>query len=161
MENMAVYVSALQDSLRRKLDVLKRLLALTGEQGEILAQESPDMDRFDDIIGQKSQLLRTMATLDRGFESFFARISDALKQDRYLYQTQIVEMQNLIRAITDTGLQIEGQERRNKTAFQEYLAGARREIRSSKASSRMVSSYHQNMANPHLMGQSYFLDQKN
>lgn len=31
------------------------------------------MDRFDSIIDQKDSLLQTMETLDRGFESLFAR----------------------------------------------------------------------------------------
>lgn len=160
MENMTVYVSALQDSLQKKLDVLKKLLELTCEQGEILAKESPDMERFDTIIEEKGHLLETMETLDRGFESFFAKIGDTLKSDRYQYQTQIQEMQNLVRSITDTGLQIEGQEQRNKKAFESYLVGAKRDIKDSKASSRTATSYYQNMANQHQIGQSYFVDQK-
>lgn len=160
MENMTVYVSALQDSLEKKLDVLKKLLELTCEQGDILGGESPDMERFDAIIEEKSHLLETMETLDRGFESFFSRIGDTLKTERYQYQTQIQQMQNLVRGITDTGLQIEGQEQRNKKAFEAYLIGAKREIKESKASSRTATSYYQNMANQPGMGQSFFVDQK-
>lgn len=160
MENMTVYVSALQDSLQKKLDVLKKLLDLTNEQGEILAGESPDMERFDAIIEEKGHLLENMETLDRGFESFFAKIGDTLKTERYQYQTQIQEMQNLIRSITDTGLQIEGQEQRNKAAFESFLAGAKREIKESRASNRTATSYYQNMANQPKIGQSYFVDQK-
>lgn len=160
MDNIGVYISALQESLQKKLEVLNRLLQLTMEQGKILAEQKPDMDRFDVIIGEKDQLLQTMETLDRGFESLFNKIGNTIKDNKYQYQQQITEMQNLIRSITDTGLQIEGQEHRNKTAFQNYLTGARREIREFSTNNQMANAYYHNMANQHQSWQSYFVDQK-
>ncbi len=159
-DNTGVYISALQESLQKKLEVLNSLLKLTNEQGRILSAQEPDMDRFDSIIDQKDSLLQTMETLDRGFESLFARIGTTIKDNKYQYQQQITEMQNLIRSITDTGLQIEGQEHRNKTAFQNYLTGARQEIREFTANNQMANAYYHNMANQHQAWQSYFVDQK-
>ena len=118
------------------------------------------MDRFDMIISEKDQLLQTMATLDRGFESLFAKIGNTVRENKYQYQQQIAEMQNLIRSITDTGVQIEGQEHRNKAAFQNYLTGARKEIREFTANNQTASAYYHNMANQHQAWQSYFVDQK-
>ena len=111
-------------------------------------------------IDEKDKLLETMEILDRGFESLFAKIGTTIKDNKYQYQQQITEMQNLIRSITDTGLQIEGQEHRNKTAFQNYLTGARREIREYSTNHQMANAYYQNMANQHQSWQSYFVDQK-
>lgn len=160
MDNTGVYVSALQESLQKKLEVLSSLLKLTNEQGRILAEQKPDMDRFDVIIGEKDQLLQSMETLDRGFESLFAKIGNTIKDNKYQYQQQITEMQNLIRSITDTGLQIEGQEHRNKTAFQKYLTGARQEIKQFTTNNQTANAYYHNMANQHQTWQSYFVDQK-
>lgn len=160
MDNTGVYVSALQESLQKKLEVLTDLLKLTNEQGKILSTQEPDMDRFDMIISEKDQLLQTMTTLDRGFESLFAKIGNTVRENKYQYQQQIAEMQNLIRSITDTGVQIEGQEHRNKAAFQNYLTGARREIREFTANNQTASAYYHNMANQHQAWQSYFVDQK-
>lgn len=160
MDNTEVYVSALQESLQKKLEVLSSLLKLTNEQGRILAEQKPDMDRFDVIIGEKAQLLQSMETLDRGFESLFAKIGNTIKDNKYQYQQQITEMQNLIRSITDTGLQIEGQEHRNKTAFQNYLTGARQEIKQFTTNNQTANAYYHNMANQHQTWQSYFVDQK-
>ena len=56
MDNIGVYVSALQESLQKKLDVLLELLKLTKEQGAILKEKEPDMDRFDEIIQEKAKL---------------------------------------------------------------------------------------------------------
>lgn len=160
MDNIGVYVSALQESLQKKLEVLSSLLKLTNEQGKILAEQKPDMDRFVIIIGEKDQLLQSMETLDRGFESLFAKIGNTIKDNKYQYQQQITEMQNLIRSITDTGLRIEGQEHRNKTAFQNYLTGAKQEIKQFTTNNQTANAYYHNMANQHQAWQSYFVDQK-
>jgi hypothetical protein len=118
------------------------------------------MDRFEQILQKKEQLIGAVETLDRGFESLFAKIGDSIREHRYEYQSRILEMQNLIRSITDTGLQIEGLEHRNKDAFAGYLAGARNEIKDFNRNNRTAYSYHQNMANQHQSWQSYFVDQK-
>lgn len=160
MDNTTVYVTALQDSLQKKMDVLKQLLQLTQEQGELLGQEEPNIDAFDDIMLKKEELLREMTELDKGFEALFAKVGAELKEKKYQYQDQVKQMQNMIRSITDCGVRIEGLEKQNKNAFQEYLAGARREIRDFKSSNKMATSYSQNMANQHQQWQSYFMDQK-
>ena len=108
----AAAAEILKVSGQKKLDVLLELLKLTKEQGAILKEKEPDMDRFDEIIQEKAKLLDNMETLDRGFDALFAKAGDTLKNNKYEYQTQITEMQNLIRSITDTGVQIEGQEHR-------------------------------------------------
>ncbi len=160
MDNTGVYVSALQESLQKKLEVLNNILKLTEEQARILSVQKPDMDRFDQIIEEKDHLLELMGTLDRGFESLFAKVGSTLRDNKYEYQQQITEMQNLIRSITDTGLQIEGQEHRNRTAFQHYLTGARQEIRDFTSNNQTANAYYHNMANQHQAWQSYFIDQK-
>lgn len=160
MNNTTVYVNAIQDSLQKKLDVLGRLLQLSQEQSDILKQEEPNIDRFDEIMLKKEELLREMAELDKGFEALFAKIGTELKENKYQYQEQIQQMQNLIRSITDSGVRLEGLEKRNRDAFQGYLTGARKEIRDFKSSSKMAESYSQNMANQHRQWQSYFMDQK-
>jgi conjugal transfer/entry exclusion protein len=160
MDDMTVYVTAMKDSLQKKLEVLTNLLRLSKEQSAILGTESPDMDRFDEILQEKEKLINEMDTLDRGFSSLFTRVGDTLKEKRYQYQSQIQEMQNLIRSITDTGVQIEGVEHRNKDAFAEYLSKSRKEIKAFHINNRTAASYHQNMANQHRAWQTYFLDQK-
>lgn len=160
MDNITVYVTALQDSLNKKLDVLGLLLQLTQEQSDVLNQEEPDMDHFDDIMLKKEELLEEMAELDKGFEALFAKVGTELKENKYRYQEQIKQMQNVIRSITDSGIRLEGLEKRNRDAFQNYLTGERKEIRAFKANNKTASSYSQNMANQHREWQSYFMDQK-
>ncbi len=161
MENsMNVYINAMKDSLSRKLNVVKSLLQLTKKQEELLRQESLDMGEFNSIITEKEKVLRELKELDKGFDALFARCDNELKEKKYFYQSQILEMQNLIRSITDCGIQIEGLEKKNKELFQQHMTGARKEIKSFKVSNKTASSYYQNMANQHREWQSYFLDQK-
>jgi hypothetical protein len=118
------------------------------------------MERFDEILREKQGLIDAIEPLDRGFESLFAKIGDTLKENRYQYQSRIQEMQNLIRSITDTGLQVEGTEHRNRDAFARYLTRARGEIKDFNINNRTAASYYHNMANQHQSWQSYFVDQK-
>lgn len=160
MDNTTVYVTALQNSLQKKLDVMKKLLQATQEQSDVFGKKEPDINRFEDIMQEKEELLREMSELDKGFDALFSKIGMELKEKKYQYQEQVKQMQNIIRSITDCGARVEGLEKRNRDSFQNYLSGARKEIREFKVSNKTATSYYQNMANQHREWQSYFMDQK-
>lgn len=155
-----VYVSALQDSLRKKKEVLQKLYDLTKQQAEVLAQEVVDTDRFDELMEEKDGEIAVLNSLNAGFQSLFQKIENTLQDQRYEYEKQIRQMQEDIRAITDLGVQIEGLEHQNRDAFQAYLMKERKEIQAGRASSRTAVSYYQNMPNQHHEWQAYFMDQK-
>lgn len=156
-----VYISALQESLRKKQKLLQEILELTTEQKEILAQDRPDMDRFDQILAEKEERITVLNELDQGFDSLFQKIKDTLEQQKYQYKQQIQQMQRDIKAITDLGVTIQGMEHQNRDAFQKYLMQERQEIKIGRNSSQTAVSYYQNMPNQHHEWQSYFMDQKN
>lgn len=155
-----VYVSALQDSLRKKKEVLQALRELTGEQQTVLQQESVDIDRFEELMEKKDQRISELNALNAGFQSLFQKVENDLKDKRYQYEKQIRQMQENIRQITDLSVQIEGMEHQNRDAFQAYLMKERKEIQAGRASSRTAISYYQNMPNQHHEWQTYFMDQK-
>lgn len=160
MESAMVYISALQESLQKKQKIMEQLLLVTKEQGELLQQTPMNAERFEEILDEKDAFLVELDSLDRGFESVFRKLSPFLDKDRESYRTSIVRMQELIRAITDCGVRIEGIERKNRDAFQKYLLKERQEIKNSKASNKTAVSYYQNMPNQHHEWQAYFMDQK-
>ena len=160
MENTGVYISAMKESLKKKHGIMAQLLAYTKEQDQLLRQERMDMEQFERILGAKDELLQQITTLDNGFTSIFQKISAGLEMDKQRYVKDIVEMQGMIREITDIGVQIEGQERKNKTRFEQYLVKERQEIKKSRQSSRTAVSYYQNMPDQHHAWQTYFMDQK-
>ena len=153
METATVYLSALQESLQKKQRIMEELFTLT-------QQENMDIDVFEQLMAQKEKALGEINILDKGFDSVYHKVSPYLEQDKQSYRSAILEMQNLIRVITDCGVKIEGLERRNREVFQRYLLKQRQEIGNSRASSRTAVSYYQNMPNQHHAWQSYFLDKK-
>lgn len=160
MESAKVYISAMQESLQKKQKIMEQMLELTQEQSGLLAQTPMNMDRFEEILDEKDTMLGEIDSLDRGFNSVFQKLSPFLDKDKEAYRAPIMEMQNLIRTITDCGVRLEGVERKNRDAFQHYLMKERQEIKSSKASNRTAVSYYQNMPNQHHEWQTYFMDQK-
>lgn len=155
-----VYVSALQDSLHKKKEVLQKLYDLTSKQKKVLDQETVDMDQFESLMDAKDEQIDVLNSLNAGFQSLFQKIESTLQDQRHLYEKQIRQMQEDIRIITDLGVQIESLERQNRDAFQAYLVKERKEIQTGRASSRTAVSYYQNMPNQHHEWQTYFMDQK-
>ncbi len=160
MENINVYITVLHDSLSRKVDVVKEILKYTKEQNVILSSDDVDIDRFDDIISEKDILIKKLEELDRGFDSTFDRVKDELKNNKEIYKSQILEMQNYIRVITDLSVEIESLEQSNKDMFADFLRGERKEIKKFNINNKIAASYNSNMPNQHQDWQSYFLDKK-
>ncbi len=159
-EDVGTYVSVLHSSLRKKLDVMKRLLELTREQEEILDANEFDVDGFDRAVGAKQDCLDEISELDRGFQSVFDRVGPVIKANIDAYRSQVVEMQNFIRTISGVGMEIEAVERKNKEKFNKFLYENRSEIKEFKKSNKTAATYYQNMSNQHREWQSYFFDSK-
>lgn len=160
MDNINTYISVLHGSLRKKLDLIKKLLELTKEQNKILNQETIDIDNFDRLVSKKEVKINEMLEIDRGFQTVFNKISSVIKESPQQYRQQILEMQNFIRAITDIGVEIENLEQKNKEKFNKFLASKRSDIKNFKVSNKTAVSYYKNMSNQHREWQSYFIDSK-
>lgn len=163
MENIRVYITILCDSLEKKFDVLKKLLLVTKEQNLILSEKDIDkfdVDGFDAAVDKKEKLIGQMQELDKGFDSVYGKIGSVLSANKEEYKSEILKMQNLIRSITDIGVQLESLEQQNKTKFNTFIRNKRHAINDFKQSNRVATSYYQNMSNQHRAWQSHFLDQK-
>ena len=159
-DEVLVYISIMKDSLQEKTEVLQEILALTQKQECLLKQVDMDSDAFDETLDRKEQLIRKMQELDRGFEGLYKKIEPAVKSDMQRYKPQILELQNLIRVLTDYGVKIQALEHKNKTRFMDFAAAKRKEIQAFHVKSKTANAYHNNMANQHNQWQSYFMDQK-
>ena len=163
MENKRVYITILSDSLEKKLDVLKKLLLVTKEQNMILSEkdiDKVDVDGFDAAVEKKEKLIGQMQELDKGFDTVYAKVGRFLLENKEEYKPEILKMQNLIRSITDIGVQLESLEQQNKTKFNTFIRNKRHAINDFKQSNRVATSYYQNISNQHREWQSHFLDQK-
>ncbi|CDB89787.1 putative uncharacterized protein [Clostridium sp. CAG:253] len=163
MDDMNVYVSILHDSLRKKLEIITEILYATRQQKKLLSIEKItdlDTEEFDRIVDDKQKLIEEMTELDKGFDSVFKKVGIYLSQNKYAYQSRILEMQNLIRSITDVSVELQSLEQQNKNFFNKFLREKRHEISSFKTSNKVAVSYYQNMSNQHREWQSHFLDQR-
>lgn len=138
-------LSIMIDSLKRKEAVLEELFQLTREQNSILTQEPVDMDEFNGIIGRKDEQLHVLEQLDQGFEQLFQKIKEAITGKKELYQDQILQMQSLIRKISDKSVQIEAMEQANQREFQLFVSQKRNQIKNFKVSSKTVTNYYKSM----------------
>ena len=142
MDDIRVYVNILSDSLRKKLDVLQELFSLTKKQNEILSEkdtEKVDIDGFDRAFEEKDKLIKKMQELDNGFDSVYKKVGSFLAENKQEYKQDILQMQNLIRSITDTGIKLESLEQQNKTKFNTFIRNKRHEISSFKQSNRVAT----------------------
>lgn len=159
-ENIGVYVSVLRDSLKDKWEVMENIHKVSTRQSKILQMQEPDMEAFDATLQEKEKLIAKMQELDKGFESIYSKIDQDLHKQKEEYRSQILEMQNYIRLITELSVKIQTLEAKNKDLFVGFSQRKHKEIRDFKVSNKTATTYYQNMANQHHQWQSYFLDKK-
>lgn len=161
MENeMKVYITALEDSLRSKEELLKEILQDTKKQEAVLRDKRAGVEQFEEFLEKKESSIRRINQLDNGFEGLYQKVGASLKAQKEQYRSQIQGMQEQIKRITELGVQIQAAERRNKELFVTFADEKRKEIREFGINNQTAARYYQNMANQHHEWQSYFMDKK-
>lgn len=158
MENRT-YINILTDTLKKKNDLLDQLIMISSEQDNIISSEQPDMERLEQTFSEKEVFISQLNQLDDGFEKVYQHVKDALQTDKDQLKEQILKLQELIRSVTEKSTQLQVIEHRNKSRFQLFFAGKKKEIRNFKVSSRTADSYYKSVLNSQ-PGESYFLDKK-
>lgn len=139
MEN---YLQVLEESLKKKLDVLERIDACSKEQELLLKEPEVSMEAFDASIDKKGQLIDEINRLDAGFGQLYERIREQLLNDRSKYALQIRKLQDMIEAVTQKSVTIQAQEQRNKKLVEEYFARTKRELKKGRVGSRAAMNYY-------------------
>lgn len=156
MENQ---LTILSESLDKKLSVLKEIQRYNKEQEQCFLEERANLESFDAAIAQKDRLIQQLQKLDEGFELLYARLAEQLKANRSQYADQIRELQDKIRQVTELGVSIQAQEKRNKALVEQYFAKQRSSIRQGRKSSAAALKYYKNMSGNNVKPPS-FLDSK-
>lgn len=153
------YIRMLEDSLNKKIDLLRQLQVLNDEQRRILEDNTSSPDEFEDNINNKAEIIEMLDTMDSGFVSIYDKIKEELDANKEQYQEAIARMQDSIRLITDLSVDLQVQEARNKEVAKNRFAFVRKQIKEVKKGSEAVTSYYKNMnAFPGM--DSQFLDRK-
>ena len=153
------HVTALRDSLIKKVSVLEEIEHLDRLQNEILSQEPFDYEAFDRLFTDKDVCMDKIEKLDEGFELVYKRVESELKDNKDTYSSMIKEMQDLISRITELGTSITAAEERNRNALSDTLIRERKGMADGKRSVNVAMNYYRNM-NGLNAAESRFMDKK-
>lgn len=153
------YVTALEESLEKKIRVLDEIYRISQLQAGALAMQPVDFESFDRYVDDKDICIDKLNKLDEGFEIIYDRVAQELKENRPAYAQQITHMQELIAQITDKSMTIQALEERNKNAVGDALSKERKELGQGKRSLNAAMSYYQNMSGARTVP-AQFMDKK-
>lgn len=156
MEN---YLSVLEDSLRKKLEIVDELTAYTQQQQDLLQAEELDYEGFDQLVEKKDPLIQKIMELDQGFETVYDRIKEQLLQNKEQYAAQIRTLQTLISDLTDKSVKLQAMEQRNKSTVEQQFRKSRETIRKGRQNQQAALNYYKNMNNSNYVPPQ-FLDNK-
>ncbi len=138
----------LEESLIRKLEVMKKIREENARQKELLSDpEHLDIEAFDKTLDVKGDYIDQLLSLDEGLQSLYDRGKKEVGDKKDLYAEQIKRMQVLIHEITDASATIEVEERRNKALAESSFNSVRAHMNQGRQSSAVAFNYYQTMNN--------------
>ena len=143
------YVQIMINSLEKKAVILDRLISKTKEQAEILKSaefDNVDWDQFNMVMTEKEEEIEHINEMDQGFQALYDRVGEQLKTDKSQYTDAIKRMQELIKLLEEKSIQIRAGEERNRTMISSILGGRKKEIKQTRNSMKVASSYYQTMS---------------
>ncbi len=156
---MDTYLDMLQDSLKKKLDILNEIIAYQREEMDMLKEERMDMEAFDKSIDKKVALAEGIDKLDDGFEQVYDRIREEMIGHKEKYAVQIRAMQDMIAEITEKNASIQAEESRIKLAVDHYVRRESAALRQKRDNGKAARSYYNNMKKLNYVD-SQFMDKK-
>jgi len=154
------YLTLLEESLRKKLQVMDEIQEYNLRQQKIFQSGDVDMDEFDGYVEEKGKLIDKVTALDNGFESLYRRVAGELEGNRERYGDQIKRLQELVAKVTEQSVAIQTQEARNKKLVEDFFRSRKAEIRRGRKSSKAAYDYYKNM-NRSAVVMPQVLDSKN
>jgi len=157
--NYTIYINILKDTLKKKMQLLDKIVEETTFQEVSLSLDEIDIGAFQEGVERKDFLIEQLNKLDDGFELVYERFGEAIKANKSMFQGDILEIQDYIRKIMEKSSLLQSKEKGNKAKFEKYLVDKKAEIRNFKVSNQAVSNYYKNMSESY-RGEAVFLDKK-
>ena len=143
------YIQIMIESLTKKSELLDKLISNNEEQYKCVANkkyEEIDWDSFNLIVAQKQASIDRIVKMDEGFQSLYDRVREQLNGDKDKYAEQIREIQRLIETVTGQGVKISTGEERNRKIIEKIFGSRKKEIKRTRNSLKVASSYAQTMS---------------
>ena len=153
------YLTLLEESLRRKLQVMEEIQKYNMRQQEIFQSGEVDIDKFDEYVAEKGVLIDKLTALDSGFEKLYAKVSEELQGSREQYADQIRTLQGLVTQVTDRSVDIQAQEARNKKLVEDFFRRERDGIKRGRKSTKAAIGYYKTMSKTAVVAPQ-FMDSK-
>lgn len=157
---METYLDMLQDSLRKKLEILDKIMTCQKEESDMLKGGSMDRDVFDRSMTEKVELAESIDSLDDGFEKVYDRIREKMIAHKEGYVNQIRALQNMISEISEKNVLIQAEENRIRLEVENYAKRESAALRQRRDNGKAARSYYNNMKKLNYVG-SQFMDKKN
>lgn len=153
------YLNVLAESLEKKLQIMEKIQEYSLEQQKIFQEESVELEKFDEYVDKKSNLLDELTALDNGFETLYGNVAKELEENREQYGSQIKHLQELVTRVTEKSVAIQAQEARNKKLVEDYFRKERRNIAQNRKTSQAAFDYYRSMSNSNV-APPQFMDSK-
>lgn len=140
------YLNILEESLEKKLQIMAKIQKYSLLQQELFQSQEADLDKFDEYVDRKDELLEELTALDNGFEALYRAVSGQLQENRGKYAEQIKRLHELVTRVTEGSVTIQTQEARNKKLVEDYFRRQRAGIAKGRRSSRAAYDYYKNMS---------------
>ena len=150
----------LQDSLRKKLEILDKIMTCQKEESDMLKGGSMDRDVFDRSMTEKVELAESIDSLDDGFEKVYDRIREEMIAHKEGYVNQIRALQNMISEISEKNVLIQAEENRIRLEVENYAKRESAALRQRRDNGKAARSYYNNMKKLNYVG-SQFMNKKN
>ena len=154
------YLTLLEESLRRKLQVMDEIQKYNLRQQEIFQADNVDLERFDEYVEEKGKLIEQLTALDNGFEKLYANVAEELKGNREQYAKQIKTLQGLVTEVTDTSVAIQAQEARNKKQVEDFFVKERKKLHMNRKTSKAAINYYKTMNKSSVIMPQFMDDKK-
>ncbi|MCI8736469.1 MAG: hypothetical protein HFI11_05725 [Lachnospiraceae bacterium] len=155
---MDTYLDMLRDSLKKKLDILNRIMDYQKKESDML-KGSMDMEAFDKSINDKVALAESIDSLDDGFEQVYDRIRQEMIGNKEKYAVQIKELQDLIAEISEKNVLIQAEENRIRLEVDNYAKRESLALRQRRDTGKAARNYYNNMKKLNYVD-SQFMDKK-
>lgn len=153
------YLSVLEESLSKKIELLKEIEIKSKKQSEAFLNHQMSLAELDEIMDEKATLIEQITKLDEGFDSLYQKIKDELLENKNKYADQIKNIQKLIGEVTDLSTSIQTIEARNKQMVEQHFKEEKLSLKRQRTSSKVSLNYYKNMNNVNNIAPQ-FMDEK-
>lgn len=139
------YVKVMIDTLYKKNRILDSILTLSSFQKSIVSDMKNNLEKFEQTILEKQELIDELLLLDEGFQLLYDRLKDSLFEEADQYREEIGKMQKLITEISHKSMQVQTIEEENRELISQQATTIRKGTKKYFDTKSAVNKYYKNM----------------